>query len=442
MNEKTGKIKLASSSVTKTRVLWPSKMDMVEKCSASAETEDLDIIIDQVGQEASLGQAIHDIASRIVLGEQVSLDKEGVRSAAVRYGAENNIEDLISLSAAAVSAWSGLKRYFRNPQVEQSSRIENVYTNPHTGEETNVVLSGKHDVYEIFDSGSGAVKKWGVNLDWKSGRKADDASYRSQMLAYAYLILARDQEIEQVITIIVWLRDRNYSVVTFKKEEIIDWFNNFIKRSVFWDGKTYSPGDHCMWCKRFYVCPARVKMVSTAIREFSGLNNMAPAVLNPDGSLVDADKLYMAYSQGQMLKKVLDQFFSQVREEILKRDTVVVRSVAGKKFGFYTKKSKGASYVDPQRAWPILEEVFTEDELANIVDLSASKIHKAAMEKAEAGKKKKFADDLLVRLDLIGAITRSPDVKKIQVGEIAGDDTDANTNESGGQVTGGKGHED
>ena len=413
--------------VDKVRKFWPSKMDMTEKCPASYTADaDLEMEIDKVHFAANIGRAVHSIAERVVRGEIDEITSHLAKSEAIKFGVEDHFEDVELLSSNAFSAWhgtdswGGIKAYFINPTAETYGKFEHRVQNPYTKVMHDISISGYMDVSEVISAEEveeATVKNWGLTLDWKSGRKGDDSSYRAQMLAYATLLCAKNPKLEQVTTMICWLRDKKFSMTTFSRDEIREWFKNFIRRSAFWNGTSYSPGDHCAWCKRYYECPARAKMINAAVTSLVGIQERDSMVINESGELVDPDKLYEAFKQAKSLEKLIATFLEDLKMETEKRGSIGVPSV-GENRGFGYKTRRGNASFDSMKAWPILQDHFTDDELANIVNIGKGKLKSAADDKAPKGKKAELFRTIMNDLDVGGAVHIGKDVKTFGIMDL------------------------
>ena len=399
---------------------WPSKLDMIEKCPASqVDDGDIEIEIDKVHFAANIGRAVHKIAESVVSGEITEIDRSYIVSESIKFGVEEYSDDVETLAENVVKAWNGnakwggLKGYFINPKTEEHGKFEHTVKNPNNGVMENISISGYMDVSEVISAEEveeATVKNWGITLDWKSGRKGDSSSYKAQMLAYATMLAAANPKLEQVTTIICWLRDNAFSVTTFSRDEIRDWFKNFIRRSAFWDGKSYSPGEHCSWCKRYYDCPARAKMINSAVTDLIEFEGGRSLVIDDNGDLVDPDKLYQAFKQAKSLEKLIATFIGDLKFEIEQRGSVAIPSLEGNR-GFSYKTRRGNAVFDSMNAWPVLQEHFTDDEIAGIVNIGKGNLKKAADNKAPRGKKASFLKDILSELEANGAVRRGKDVK-------------------------------
>jgi len=414
----------------KAKKFWPSKMGLVEKCPASYVVPgDLDIEIDKVNDAANIGRAVHSIAERIVKGEITEIDSTLAVSESIKFGVDSAADDIEGLAGNVLRAWhgsgswGGLKDYFINPETENYGRFEHTVKNPHTGVMEDILFSGFMDVSEVISAEEieeASVKNWGITLDWKTGRKTDDSLYKAQMMAYATMLSSKNPKLEQVTTIICWIRDKSFSIVTFTREEIRAWFKNFIYRHAFWDGKTYSPGDHCSWCKRFYDCPARAKMINSAVGDLVAYENDKSLVLDGSGDLVNPDKLFDAYNQAKVLKRMIDSFMADLKTEIRKRGDVPIPQLEGKAFGY--KSRRGNASFNTFKAWGILQDHFSDEEMAQIISIGKGKLETAAKSKAEKGKKQKFFAEIMGELEAGGAITVGDDVFTFGVKDMEVDD--------------------
>jgi hypothetical protein len=428
------------------RVFWPSKVDLVEKCPASyIGDQKIGVVVERSNDAATIGRTVHKIAEGIVSGEIKEIERSFIVSECVKAGIENCVDDVELLCENAMSAWNGseardgLRVYFNKPQTEQYASFEHTVTNPYTGLAEKVSFSGYLDVSEVFSAEEiqeASVKNWAVVLDFKTGRLSgneeedymfdvpDDpdgsdgedselsyetpgVSHRGQMLSYAVMLMANDKKLEQVTTIICYLRNRKSSIATFTRDEIRGWFKSFLRRSAFWDGVTYNPGDHCMWCKRFYVCPARAQMISSAVSGLIGAGDSS-MIVDGDNNLVDPDKIYEAYKQSRLLKKIISKFEEDLKAETTKRGFIGIPSLAGNRGFGYTSR-KGSMKIDSKAAWDTLLEYFTDDELSNIVNVSKGALEETAKKKAPKGKKAAFVREIMDGLSASGAVSRAKD---------------------------------
>jgi len=414
----------------KAKKFWPSKIDLVEKCPASyVDAGEIDVEIDKVNDAANIGRCVHSIAERIVTGEITDIDSTLAISESIKFGVDGAADDIEMLAGNVMRAWhgsgswAGLKGYFIEPKVETYGKFQHTVKNPNTGVMEDILFSGFMDVSEVISAEEieeASVKNWGITLDWKTGRKGDDAAHKGQMMAYATMLAADNPKLEQVTTIICWVRDKSFSIVTFKREEIRDWFKNFIHRHAFWDGRTYSPGDHCSWCKRFYDCPARSKMINSAVNDLVAYENDKSLVLNSDGELVDPDKLFDAYNQAKVLKRMIDSFMEDLKVEVRKRGDVPIPQLDGKGFGY--KSRRGNATFDTFKAWGVLQDHFTDDEMSNIISIGKGKLETVAKSKAEKGKKQKFFAEIMGELETNGAINIGEDVFTFGIKDMEVDD--------------------
>lgn len=387
---------------------WPSKIDLITKCPASTYVDDGSISIKRSGQQADIGSAIHEIASLMIRGDRYD-DIE--KQIAVKYNVEDVLGDLRRLKNAFYSAWftSKLSSYFTNPVCEKYMSASRIVDDPYTKLPVEVIISGYADVCEVRNIGG---VNTGVVLDWKSGYKTDESGYIGQMKSYAFLLMSEDSSIEEVYAIIVWLRDSTYSTVKFTREEVSEWFSEFIRRSAFWDGSTYCPGDHCSWCNRFISCRARSEMLKDAVNAISPGTNM---VISEGGSLVDPDKLYEAFGQASVLKKLIEDFQEQLKEEVAKRGFVAIPSLDGS--GFKIETIDGGSSINPLVAWDTLAEFFTDEEISKFISVSSTRMYEILSNKTPRGSKKEAINNLYGKLKAANALIKNNDRKRLVIGD-------------------------
>lgn len=149
--------------------------------------------------------------------------------------------DLERVTWAIHRKWIDFRQWFPNPILED----EIAY-----GE-----LTGHPDLYSIVGS---QVRI----LDWKTGFL--DISARSQLLAYAWILLHKHPEIESVYAVQIQARTGTHEGWQWTREEVLEWWESFEARRA---RGTYYPADDLCWrCKRFSECPAAHAQARTALR--------------------------------------------------------------------------------------------------------------------------------------------------------------------------------
>lgn len=371
----------------RSRTIWPSAVPLVEKCRAALELTE--VMLDTSGPAAAVGSAVHDIARDIVVGKLSEAPEPAPYLAQHGLGDEF-ADDLKYLGIFAWQAWGQLKKYFENPQVEIPLR----YTAKQG--RNAVTFSGKADVLEIWEDRA-------TVLDWKSGRKEDD--YLGQLKTYAVMAAAQDKRIKTVTAIIVWLRSQSVVTVTFTRKELREWLAEFLKRYSWWDGRTYGPGDHCAFCKRRIDCPGRLETIRHGVVALSG--DVPRLLRDESGNLLPADMIYSAYQQAKLLEQAIKEFKSQLSQELGQAGPLPIPQKEGYALDLIERQGKAS--LDMAKAWPVITEELTREELRGIIDIPLTKLKDAVAAKAERGQKKARIDALMERLD--GAIVRAPSVR-------------------------------
>ena len=390
------------SQAAKEKILWPSAIPMMEACPASLE--EAEIKIDRVGEPAKLGKAVHSICEEIVKTDRIP----ELRPFALENNVEDKMDDLEFLAHSACRLWEGtkeqpgLKRYFHNPSVEVTDDFTFQATNQF-GEKVPVRIHGRADVQEIFDDHA-------IVLDWKTGRKHDEYNYVGQMKALAVLAAAKSKKIKKISTMLVWLREGAASpIVTFTREELKRWLVSFAKHDLFWDGKTYRPGPHCRFCPRYLECPARKKMLSQSIALFS--NSDVTEKLG--GWLKESEKLAIAIDQARLVAQAAKDFVEQAKELLDGHEPIPVPGKPG--YGYAVVEGSGAVKILPRKAWPIISEELDEDDIEACISISATKLKKALMNKAEHGQKAAFMKEMMEKLEKAGALIQGAPRKSLKI---------------------------
>lgn len=153
-----------------------------------------------------------------------------------------NHADLSRVTWAIHRKWMEFRQWFPSPILEDEIAF---------GE-----LTGHPDLYSIVGT---QVRV----LDWKTGFL--DLSARSQLLAYAWILLHKHPELETAYGVQIKARDgthEGYPIWT--REEVLEWWESFEARR---ERGTYYPADDLCWrCKRFSECPAAHAQARTALR--------------------------------------------------------------------------------------------------------------------------------------------------------------------------------
>ena len=392
-------------------VFWPSSIGRVIACPASASKKS-DLLIDQVGDPAKVGQAVHAALALLVEGKEIpsatrlAMD-HGLDE--VKHGSE--IESLIS---AGRWAWFGTKDHpgfitslFHKPAAEVRLEYSVKTKNPHTGEDAVVEFHGRADVYEEKEEEAAII-------DWKTGYKTDEDAHMPQMISMAVMAFARNRHISKVTAVLVWLRDWQFSAATFTREGVRDWLRNFLRRKAFWDGKTYNPGSHCRYCPRSYECPARAQMMRTAITEFVGKDT--EVTFDENGVLRPAADIFKLYEAAKTVNSEANKVLSLLKDAIDQTGPVVYDGrkleVAQSSPPIQVEFGPGEEYLRQQLG----------DNLKDVLSVSTSKLKKVVMAEAPKGEKTAAWQSFLLDLKKVDAVKLGTPRKTLKISKIKEED--------------------
>ena len=366
--------------------LWSSRFPLLEACPASNVRPGECLIIQQDSQAASLGTVVHAAAERIV-GEQ--LESPPDMSAMVEeigLTEKAHLDDLPGLLWSVVREWNGseydkkeaLKSYYASVYIEKRYEHRMEPVNPLTGEKQVVVTTARHDI-----CGPSAVEGQWITVDWKTNRQENEPFYQAQMKMNAIALLANDQSINQVTTIIVWLRHGVRDVRTYNREQLRTWLLWMIKRRLFWDGSTYIEGSHCTYCPRVHTCEGRKQHMRNNINILSSVDT-GLLLYDEDGNILEPDVLIERMEVCKAFRVIDKAFTKQLKELLSKSGT---RPLAGQPgLGLGIKEKKGNIKIDVAEAWPILGAYLDPDQLTPALSLGKGNLEdaiKGAMRECE-----------------------------------------------------------
>jgi len=391
-------MKTMTEVIAKKRIYRTSSLPLIEACVAS--TAGGDIILNEDSKPAKIGRAVHKICQDII--EDNLFRVPPVAPYALRYGVEGSEEDLRFLGIFALQAWHGsrqepgLSTYFNNPECEKEMHHEM----------KDLILAGHPDISDTTPRDNRAF-----GLDWKTGRRNEEYLYRSQMLGYAFLIAAQNKSIKDVTIFLVFLRDREYVTYNFSRDELREWMRSLTEN--IWDGKTYSPGEHCRFCPRRLNCPARDTLLRTSIANFIA----EPSLIDREtGKLIPADQLYNAYQQATLVKNAVEAFMKRLKAEVEEIGTL---PIPGTNRMFALESRRGSTRIEPITAIPILREYLDEDHFAKCVKIEKTKMETAIKDTVETGSGAKTIRKVMDELDNAGALSRGESSNKLVVKEVS-----------------------
>lgn len=373
--------------MTETMSFRASAMPMAFACPGSVRIEPDEIRIDTANDAASMGTAIHAVMARVVVDGlndlpdlQPFADECGVP--------DESLDEFEMLCRFGMQAWRELKSYFPNPTVEESLAL-------HSPRATG----GLAAITGHVDLASNTVNE-AAFLDWKSGRVDSDEYH--QMAAYAAMMAVDGVEVVHGVT--VRLRDRKYIVRHWAREQIVAWLDEWMNRVVEWDG-TYTVGEHCRYCRRQATCDARRQIVLATVADLTG--ETLPAIDAGNRELM-GPKVVDLYRRAKVLTKAIEQFDGWLRNEIAANGPLPTGD--GKTLALV---AESRDEIDPQKAWPLMADALTQDEIAACMKVGKTKLLDAVGSHAPHRGKGKAKSEFLEALRDAGAV-ESKEITKLR----------------------------
>ena len=353
-----------------------SQADRVASCPGSIIHVTGEVLSSRDLGASHLGTAAHEALAAFVMGDTPNLDLDEI---AERYDVDR--EELGQLYGTGTYAWnSQLEQEFTAPETEVALEAK-------VG---SLRLTGHADVISVDGS-----YRWAIEvLDWESGRVR--RGHRNQLRSYAYLALVRarkaDQEPEKITVYTVWLRHREIDVSTYTPKQLDQWASDLADRVTSWNG-VYTTGDHCAFCPKKTTCLAKLNEERALVQAFTGPEASGLSRLSPES-------VYDTYRRVKEIERAVKGALAQFKEHVESVGEVASGDRA------LVLAERGRTTIDARKAWPVLSEVLSQDELAEAVSISKTAITKAVRANAK-GSKKAAVSDVLDQLEAAGAITKS-----------------------------------
>lgn len=393
-----------------TRSIWPSGLAVIDACPAAAWGDTDEIIVKSTGIPAVVGSCVHKIGQDIVTQKLDNVPD--LTPYLVEYDLEKQRDDVFFPSLFLSQAWSGYKgepglsRYFPSPICEKKLEHTIRATDPATGRTVKFRFATKADVLSFSAPTATEMPTSAAVIDWKSGYRDKALAPLQQMWSTAFVVAAQFKTIEKVKVSFVWLRDRQIVTIEFTRDELRKHMERFVRFKAFWNGRTYEKGTQCTYCPRLAMCPGRMQLISSISSGLLGMEDEPIALIHDEhGNLRPTDKLAKAIVQGRFLQKILYSFFDEIAVQLYESGPLPVEGEDGKWIG--VTERAGKTTINMETAWPVLGEIFEEEEIRKLAACSKSALQNAVYAKSEYGQKKKAMDSLIGQLEEVKAITRA-----------------------------------
>ena len=343
------------------RTVRCSSLPLLMRCRAAGEAPDL--AIHGSSDAADIGTEAHRHLAGLLTDGGVDFDK--CSTAEVR-----------GLVASGLRIWRelGMEMLPARSEVEMSATVRGVLV---TGTSDSVLVG----------------PRVATVLDWKSGRL--DTDYREQVRGYAGLVMLDAPDIERVDTITAWLRDQDIERHSFDRDDLAAWEGDIERLGEPWDGR-YETGTHCTYCPRSHECPA---WNALARRDAAALLGLDIDAISGGLATMQPERIVELVRQAKMVGAVADRIRDAVRAHVASSGDVVAD---GARLTLTTERRR---VVNTAAAWPTLEAMLTDDELAGCVKVSLSHVEETIAKKAGKGNGAGAKRDLAERLEAANAIT-------------------------------------
>jgi hypothetical protein len=355
-----------------------SSLPLFWQCPSSHDVQPDEIVLNESGEPAEAGTACHRWAAAFVRGKELDIP-----ALAKEHGCDEN--ELSMLCAMVRKALAALRQHF--DAADGPMLVEQPLTAT-IGE--NIVAVGTGDI--VARSG-----RTGICLDWKTGRV--DSDYTHQLRGYALGALELLGEVDEIVLIVVWVRQGVWDVERLSGHHLRDWAAEFSRRVRNGRGN-FNPGSHCQYCPRALDCPARRAMVRSTVQTFA-----EHTVVNwtPETRTAMAPAIGEMFGRVKLVEKACEEFRSALRADVDANGDLPIGG--GRKIGLTQFNRRE---LDPALSRPVLSKYLTPEELDSITKISPSQAEQIAVSKAERGKGAATKRELAAALEAAGAVSVYP----------------------------------
>jgi hypothetical protein len=273
---------------------------------------------------------------------------------------------------------------------------------------------GHADLFMISKDG-----KRGILLDYKVGAmRQAEAEHNIQQKCYASALFEKFSSLETLEVHLAYLRLEEVSFTTFTRADLpriqleilaVDKKAEHAEKL-----EAERPGQivyHnpdpavCAYCIKAGICPALQALAVPTARAYATARPEDLVVPEAYDPALISDPAVMA--KAMMVADVMERWVSSVKKHALDLRLSVGVEIPGTSL---VSKNGSRSIIDPNTAYKVAEEHgLTHEEFMTAVDVSASKLLKAAEAKAPRGKKKLAAEALEDALRDAGALHVGPE---------------------------------
>ncbi len=350
-----------------------SSLPRIAACPASAEAP-LVSVVDEWNEAGAVGTAVHEgLAHWIKTQKFPPLDalceKHGVKPAEVGWLIRNGrhvwgvYEPLVDLVGVEHHLTGALGEHELSGHLDELGRRKD---KPRTA----------------------------VVIDWKTNRVERD--YSRQILGYGSLVFQNAAQINEVIGVIVWLREaeKDGSVptetLTMTRDNVSLWTEKFLDHLE--SGEYTNNPETCAFCPKRHACATRSILMRNAVACVSKLDPKA---------VLTRDDLARIYPQAQAAKRALNEF-----DKMLKAQVAEAPVSLGNGQELYIQETK-TDIIAPRDA----ATIYGADQVLESCTLSKTKFLDAQTEGAPKRGRKLAKTEIIDTLRNAGAIETRVDKK-------------------------------
>ena len=367
-------------------------------CPASVNAPPGEIAIDAWNAAGEIGQAAHSVAPDVVIADGSMPDLE---LAARKHGLTGDDEKDFRFLCYAVSRfWREYRGFFPEPQTEVA--LSHTYKADQWGTDRDFTVSGHMDLRSVLCStgeDGQAIPRIIRVADYKSTR-LEHVNYHEQLMRYLVLSATEFPTAEEFQYMLVFLRDRTVEISpVLSMSDLADHHQAFVDQVVNWDGRTYSTGAHCRYCRRLDNCPAHAALVKTTISELRLQDDEEVALP------AKADQVLDLYERASVVAGLCERFRGHVRALVAQQPEQRLVTGGAKDLAIVTQDRQ---QIRPAAGWPILTKHLTLDELEPCITIGKTALMDAIGAKTPRGRKGKARAEVLAELVEAEAITIKP----------------------------------